>query len=145
MHWEPEESPAPEQWEEFKLIVKEHPAQWMIWEGTPKPSIVDELKKSGLDSLTFDPCGNVPEAGNYLSVMHDNVQNLEQAFNPKSKDSTFHNQLDLNQIRYKNHIWFLYAFFPDHHLLITINSLHDIKYLQGKVGLQDKWHVFWKV
>jgi zinc transport system substrate-binding protein len=52
----------------------------MIWEGTPNPSTVDELKKSGLDSLTFDPCGNVPETGDYLSVMQKNVLNLKKAF-----------------------------------------------------------------
>ena len=80
VHWEPEESLAPEQWAELKQILKEHPAQWMIWEGTPNPSTVDELKKSGLDSLTFDPCGNVPETGDYLSVMRENVLNLKKAF-----------------------------------------------------------------
>ena len=80
MHWEPEEPPTPEQWAELERLLKEHPSQWMIWEGTPNPSTVDELKKSGLDSLTFDPCGNVPETGNYLSVMHENVLNLKKAF-----------------------------------------------------------------
>jgi len=38
------------------------------------------LKKIGLDSLTFDPCGNVPETGDYLSVMRENVLNLNRAF-----------------------------------------------------------------
>jgi hypothetical protein len=41
---------------------------------------VYELKKSGLDSLTFDPCGNVPETGDYLSVMRDNALNLKKTF-----------------------------------------------------------------
>ena len=80
LHWEPEASPTPEQWAELKEILKEHPAQWMIWEGTPNPSTVDELKKSGPDSLTFDPCSNVPETGDYLSVMRDNALNLKKAF-----------------------------------------------------------------
>jgi zinc transport system substrate-binding protein len=80
VHWEPEESPTPEQWAELKQLLKEHPAQWMIWEGIPNPSTVAELKKSGLDSLTFDPCGNVPETGDYLSVMRDNALNLKNVF-----------------------------------------------------------------
>ena len=80
VHWEPEESPRPEQWAELKRLVTEHPAKWMIWEGTPDPSTVEELKKFGLDSLTFDPCGNVPETGDYLSVMRENVRNLKKAF-----------------------------------------------------------------
>ncbi len=80
VHWEPEESPTPEQWAELKQLLTEQPAQWMIWEGTPNPSTVDELKKIGLDSLTFEPCGNVPETGDYLSVMRDNILNLKKAF-----------------------------------------------------------------
>jgi zinc transport system substrate-binding protein len=80
VHWEPEESPTPEQWAELKQILTEYPAQWMVWEGTPNPSTVDELKKFGLDSLTFDPCGNIPETGDYLSVMRKNVLNLKKAF-----------------------------------------------------------------
>jgi len=80
VHWEPDESPTPEQWAELKRLIAEHPAKWMIWEGTPRPATVKELKKLGLDSLTFDPCGNAPETGDYLSVMRKNVLNLRQAF-----------------------------------------------------------------
>ena len=54
-------------------------AGWMrTWQREPTP--VEELKKFGLDSLTFDPCGNVPETGDYLSVMRENVRNLKKAF-----------------------------------------------------------------
>jgi len=80
VHWEPEESPAPEQWAELKQILKEHPAQWMIWEGTPNPATVAELEKRGLGSVVFDPCGNVPKEGDYLIVMRENVLNLKKAF-----------------------------------------------------------------
>lgn len=80
VHWEPEESPAPEQWADLKQILKEHPAQWMIWEGTPNSSTVKDLKEIGLESLTFDPCGNVPDTGDYMSVMRQNVLNLKKAF-----------------------------------------------------------------
>ena len=55
-------------------------SNWMIWEGTPGQSTVEELKKSGLDSLTFEPCDNVPESGDYLSVTRQNVLNLNEAF-----------------------------------------------------------------
>ncbi|MCW9077857.1 MAG: hypothetical protein OQK74_01640, partial [Gammaproteobacteria bacterium] len=30
---------------------------------------VDKLKTLGVDSLVFDPCGNVPEQGDFLTVM----------------------------------------------------------------------------
>ena len=80
VHWEPEESPTPQQWAELKQMLKEQPAQWMIWEGTPNASAVEELKKIGLNSLVFNPCGNIPETGDYLSVMRENILNLKAAF-----------------------------------------------------------------
>jgi zinc transport system substrate-binding protein len=80
VHWEPEESPTPEQWAELERLLTEHPARWMIWEGTPNPATVEELKTIGLDSLTFDPCGNVPDSGDYLGVMRENALHLEKAF-----------------------------------------------------------------
>jgi zinc transport system substrate-binding protein len=52
----------------------------MIWEGTPNPSTGEKLKKIGLESLTFDPCGNVPETGDYLSVIRENVRNFKKEF-----------------------------------------------------------------
>lgn len=41
---------------------------------------VDKLASSGIKSLLFDPCGNVPDHGHFLSVMQQNVRNLEAAF-----------------------------------------------------------------
>ena len=41
---------------------------------------VDKLKTLGVDSLVFDPCGNVPEQGDFLTVMRSNVDNLRKAF-----------------------------------------------------------------
>jgi len=80
VHWEPEEAPSPEQWAALKQLLAEHPAQWMVWEGAPMPATVEALKTVGLDNLTFDPCGNVPESGDYLSVMRQNARELEKAF-----------------------------------------------------------------
>ncbi|MCP4260962.1 MAG: zinc ABC transporter substrate-binding protein [Planctomycetes bacterium] len=80
VHWEPEESPTPEQWAELKQLLTEQPAQWMIWEGTPNPSTVEELKKIGLDSLVFDPCAGKPEKGDFMSVMKQNVAGLQKVY-----------------------------------------------------------------
>ena len=80
VHWEPEESPTKQQRENLKQILKDHPSKWLVWEGEPNPTTVADLKNIGLDSLTFDPCGNVPESGDYLSVMRKNVDSLKKAF-----------------------------------------------------------------
>jgi zinc transport system substrate-binding protein len=41
---------------------------------------VEKLQTLGVQSLVFDPCGNTPEQGDFLSVMQQNVVNLRQAF-----------------------------------------------------------------
>ena len=80
LHWEPDEVPGNSQWMELKKILKEHPAQWMIWEGEPLEESADKLRSMGVSSIVFNPCGNVPEKGDFLSVMRGNVENLGTAF-----------------------------------------------------------------
>ena len=80
VHWEPDDILTNEQMMELKSILKEHPAKWMIWEGEPVQASVDKLKTLGIDSLVFDPCGNVPKQGDFLTIMRQNVENLKPAF-----------------------------------------------------------------
>ncbi|MBT8369957.1 MAG: metal ABC transporter substrate-binding protein [Deltaproteobacteria bacterium] len=79
VHWEPDQVPRDNQLREFKGILKQHPAQWMIWEGKPVQASVDILKTLGVDSLVFDPCGNVPDQGDFMTLMRENVENLRKA------------------------------------------------------------------
>jgi len=78
--WEPDDMPSVEQWAELNGILRNHRAKWMIWEGTPKPDSVVNLQSMGVKSLVFDPSGNVPDQGDFLSVMKQNVENLGMAF-----------------------------------------------------------------
>jgi zinc transport system substrate-binding protein len=78
--WEPDAMPNEMQWSELVRMLTGHPADWMIWEGEPALESVTRLSGMGIDSLVFDPCGNRPPAGNFLSVMQQNMQNLERAF-----------------------------------------------------------------
>jgi zinc transport system substrate-binding protein len=80
VHWEPDDILTNEQMMELNSILKEHPAKWMIWEGEPVQASVDKLKTLGIDSLVFDPCGNVPQQGDFLTIMRQNVENLKPAF-----------------------------------------------------------------
>ena len=80
LHWEPDEFPDDGQWRELQEILNDHPAKWMIWEGDPISKTVDKLKTLGIDSLVFDPCGNVPAQGDFLTIMRQNVENLRSAF-----------------------------------------------------------------
>ena len=77
---EPDQVPSDSQLREFQVILKQHPARWIIWEGEPLQASVDKLKTLGVDNLVFDPCGNMPKQGDFLTVMRSNVDNLRKAF-----------------------------------------------------------------
>ena len=76
VQWEPEEVPADHAIEELKKLLDGHVAKVMIWEGTPAPASVEKLKSLGLESIVFDPCGNRPKSGDWLTVMRANVDSL---------------------------------------------------------------------
>ena len=78
--WEPEAIPDTAQWSAVARLLMEHPARWMVWEGKPAPESVTRLRRMDIDSLVFDPCGNRPGAGDFLSVMQQNIANLRQAY-----------------------------------------------------------------
>jgi zinc transport system substrate-binding protein len=80
VHWEPDEVPGNAKLIELRNILKNHPAQWMIWEGKPLSSSVEKLKSIGVRSIVFDPCGNVPEQGDFLGVMRMNIKNLKKVY-----------------------------------------------------------------
>jgi zinc transport system substrate-binding protein len=78
--WEPDTAPTPQQWQELARGLEAHPARWMIWEGEPLPASVARLEDMGVGSLVFDPCGNVPHEGDFLSVMRRNLTALAVGF-----------------------------------------------------------------
>ncbi len=76
--WEPETVPSAEEVNVLQAILAEHPAQWMIWEGEPAAESVALLKTIGVGSVVVDPAGNRPDAGDWLTVMQQNVANLKK-------------------------------------------------------------------
>lgn len=80
VHWEPDEIPNDTKWLELKSILQEHPAEWMIWEGDPDPAIVAALKSMGMKSTVFKPGANVPEQGDFLTVMQKNLDGLRRVY-----------------------------------------------------------------
>ncbi len=80
LHWEPDEFPDDGQWNELERILNDHPAKWMIWEGEPIKKTVDKLDSLGIVGLVFAPSGNQLEKGDFLTIMHQNVENLRSAF-----------------------------------------------------------------
>jgi zinc transport system substrate-binding protein len=79
-HWEPDETMSNAHWVELRSILKNHPAQWMIWGGKPLNESVEMLKSIGVKSIVFDPCGNTPVQGDFLTIMNQNIENLSEIF-----------------------------------------------------------------
>ncbi len=80
VHFEPDELPDATSWRELEQILAEHPAKWMLWEDAPIARSADKLRELGVESVVFNPCGNRPPEGDFLSVMKANVENLERVF-----------------------------------------------------------------
>lgn len=81
VHWEPEDAPTDEQWNALKQILENHPAKWMLWEGEPTIETVLALEKLGIKSIVFSPVANAPKAGDFLTVMNNNIERLKAVIN----------------------------------------------------------------
>jgi zinc transport system substrate-binding protein len=80
VHFEPGEMPGQEGWHELEHIMQSHPAKWMLWEGEPLPETKARLEEMGVGSVVFDPCGNKPVVGDFLSLMKNNIATLKPVF-----------------------------------------------------------------
>lgn len=77
--WEPHTMPSESQWRELESILEQNPAEWMLWEDEPIDQSLDRLEELGVRSTVFSPLGNVPETGDFITVMSGNIENLEKA------------------------------------------------------------------
>ena len=77
VHWEPDQVPDGHAWDHLEEVLQSHPAKWMLWEAEPLDAAVRGLVERGISSIVFDPCGNRPDEGDYLSVMATNAVALE--------------------------------------------------------------------
>jgi len=80
VQWEPEEVPTPAMWRDFRRLLGDHPARWMLWEGAPVEETAAELRQLGVEPVVFDQCGNAPDEGDYLSVMRENTASLARVY-----------------------------------------------------------------
>lgn len=78
--WEADTVPDEAQWHAFQQLLGEHQASWMIWEGQPASASVKRLQAMEVGSLVFDPAANVPQQGDFLTLMKNNVESLEAAY-----------------------------------------------------------------
>ncbi len=74
VHWEPDAEPDAGMWRELADILETHHADVMLWEDEPLPQVKQALADKGIKSVVFNPCGNRPDEGDFMSVMQANVQ-----------------------------------------------------------------------
>ncbi len=88
LHFEPDEYPPEKNWKELEELQQEFSAATIIWEDKPLPKIADRLKKMGIDSVTFNPCSNRTDEGDFMYTMKKNIQRLRSIFahDTESKD-----------------------------------------------------------
>ncbi len=79
VHFEPGEDPGEKGWGDLQRILVSHPATWMLWEARPLDTTAQKLADLGVRIIVFDPCGNGPEEGDFLSVMRSNLKRLQVA------------------------------------------------------------------
>jgi zinc transport system substrate-binding protein len=77
-HWEPNAAPSGHDWEHLSSSLANHGARWMVWEAEPLPSTVQALVERGISSVIYDPCGNRPNDGDFMTVMDANAEALER-------------------------------------------------------------------
>ena len=80
VQWEPTEHASGGMWRDFRRLLSDHPARWMLWEGEPLAETAARLRELGVEPIVFDQCGNVPAEGDYLSVMQANAERLARAY-----------------------------------------------------------------
>lgn len=76
VHFEPDAEPGEAEWQALDRLLGDHPTRIMIWEAEPLPEVAERLELSGVRSIVYAPCANVPVEGDFLTVMRANVERL---------------------------------------------------------------------
>lgn len=79
LHLEPGQELNDENWKEVDAMLRQDPAKFMLWEAPPLEATEAGLRKRSVSVLVFDPAGQAPTEGDFLSVMTANVARLECA------------------------------------------------------------------
>jgi zinc transport system substrate-binding protein len=75
LHWEPDQILSTADLHNAQQLIQENHLTTMIWEDTPHPTTVEELKKLGLTLLVIPPHANIKS--DWLNALHETLNNLE--------------------------------------------------------------------
>ena len=77
-HWEPNQDINEDDWSSFMGKLDPRDLKLMLWEDDPSEATASKLESAGFQVVVFRPCGNVPEVGNFVEAMNENIENLRQ-------------------------------------------------------------------
>jgi len=77
VHFEPNEFPSKSQWHTLDHMIKKNGSSIMLWEDQPSAQNEKELNNRKVKTIVFNPCGNKPLSGDFLSVMSDNIKAIK--------------------------------------------------------------------
>jgi len=75
-------------WRELEELLASHPARWMIWEDQPLEESVSRLEALGIASLVYRPCANVPQEGDLLTVLGQDLRSIEETLIASEKSAS---------------------------------------------------------
>lgn len=78
-HWEPGEHPADDEWQKLDTFLAENPAKIMLWEDEPLEETREALQERGITVVVFRTANNMPDSGDFVSVMRENAEALSAA------------------------------------------------------------------
>ena len=78
VHFEPDENPSEEAWDDLARLYAEHAATTMLWEAQPLAETSARLAEMGIEVVVFDPAANRPAGGDFMDAMRSNATNLEE-------------------------------------------------------------------
>ena len=72
--------PSQEQWNSLEELLKEHPAEFMIWPTQPMPEITQRLQEMNITSVVYDPTGIANPEENLLVKMKNGTKGLAEVY-----------------------------------------------------------------
>ncbi|MGI9519219.1 MAG: metal ABC transporter substrate-binding protein [Pirellulaceae bacterium] len=79
VHFEPGEEPTIEQWKVFDELAAANETKLMLWEGEPVEATRQQLADREITVVVFEPMGNQPAGGDYVTGMLANIERLKSA------------------------------------------------------------------
>lgn len=79
VHFEPNEFPDHNGWHNLEHFIEKSKSNLMLWEDTPINETKAKLSAAKIQVAVFKPCGNMPDEGDFLTVMHENIDALSLA------------------------------------------------------------------